>query len=185
LREVAVGESPGDVPGHAEPPLEATPESRGWDEFAPLYDTHHERLYRVALLLCHGDTAMAEDAVTETFLRVYEQWMAGKVFNFFPYARQVLVNQVLGEQRHERVAPRAGIERADRPLDESLADASATFKLLEQLAPDQRTAVVLRYFEDLSYDQIASTMGVTAGAAKAEVSVGLQRMRDLMAEDRS
>jgi RNA polymerase sigma factor (sigma-70 family) len=126
---------------------------------------------------------MAEDAVTETFLRVYEQWVAGKVDNFFPYARQVLVSQVLGERHHDRATPRPGPERADRPLDESLVDASATFKLLEQLAPDQRTAVVLRYFEDLSYDQIASTMGVSPGAAKAEVSVGLQRMRDLMAED--
>ena len=44
---------------------------------------------------------------------------------------------------------------------------------------------MLRYFEHLSYDQIASTMGVTSGTAKAEVSGGLQRMRDLMAADGS
>jgi RNA polymerase sigma factor (sigma-70 family) len=179
---MAVGGSAGDAPGAAD----TSPDARGWDEFAPLYDAHHERLYRVALLLCHGDTAMAEDAVTETFLRVYEQWVAGRVDdNFFPYARQVLVNQVLGNRRQHVSTPGAGTDRGDRPLDESLADASATFKLLEQLAPDQRTAVVLRYFEDLSYDQIASTMGVSPGAAKAEVSVGLQRMRDLMAEEQS
>ncbi len=178
---MAVGGSPGNSSGDAEP----SPEPGGWDEFAPLYDVHHERLYRVALLLCHGDTAIAEDAVTETFLRVYEQWAAGKVENFFPYARQVLVNQVLGDRRLDRAAPQAGDERADRPLDDSLAGASATFKLLEQLPPDQRTAVVLRYFEDLSYDQIASTMGVSPGAAKAKVAVGLQRMRDLMGEDQA
>jgi RNA polymerase sigma factor (sigma-70 family) len=149
-----------------------------------LYDAHQERLYRVALLLCHGDSAMAEDVVAETFLRVYQQWAAGKLDdNFFPYARQVLVSQVLGDRRHDRSAPAGAAGRVDRPLDESVADASATFKLLEQLAPDQRTAVVLRYFEDLSYEQIASTMGLTAGAAKAEVSVGLRRMRDLMGED--
>jgi RNA polymerase sigma factor (sigma-70 family) len=178
---MAVGGSPGDASGDSEP----SPESHGWDDFAPLYDAHHERLYRVALLLCHGDTALAEDAVSETFLRVYEQWAAGKVDSFFPYARQVLVSQVLGERRYDSAAPRVGTDRTDRPLDETLAGASATFKLLEQLAPDQRTAVVLRYFEDLSYDQIASTMGVSSGAAKAEVSVGLQRMRDLMAEAQS
>jgi RNA polymerase sigma factor (sigma-70 family) len=164
------------------PDFHTQSEPRGWDEFAPLYDAHHERLYRVALLLCHGDAAMAEDAVAETFLRVYEQWSAGTVDNFFPYARQVLVSQVLGGRGDDPTAPRGATERDDRPLDESLADASATFKLLEQLAPDQRTAVVLRYFEDLSYDQIASTMGVSPGAAKAEVSVGLERMRSLMGE---
>ena len=42
---------------------------------------------------------------------------------------------------------------------------------------------MLRYFEDLSYDQIAATMGVSTGDAKAEVSVGLQRMRTLMGEE--
>ena len=159
----------------------------GWDEFAPLYDEHHERLYRVALLLCHGSEAMAEDAVAETFLRVFPVWAEGRVDNFFAYARQTLVNHVMGQYRSDQVATRyAGTQRGDtrgqRPLDETIADASTTFQLLEQLAPRQRTAVVLRYFEDLSYDQIASTMGVTSGTAKAQVSVGLQRMRTLMGD---
>ena len=162
----------------------AATEALGWDEFAPLYDEHHERLYRVALLLCHGSEEMAEDAVAETFLRVYEAWSARTIENFFPYARQTLVNLVMGQFRSEQVAtPDAGTQRSERTIDESIADASTTFQLLEQLAPRQRTAVVLRYFEDLSYDQIASTMGVTSGTAKAQVSVGLQRMRTLMGDE--
>jgi RNA polymerase sigma factor (sigma-70 family) len=161
---------------------EASTDERGWDEFAPLYDEHHERLYRVALLLCHGDAAAAEDAVTETFLRVFEQWKQDGVANFFPFARQVLVQQVLGSYRGGTPAPRSGPPREERSVDESIADASSTFQLLEQLSPDDRTAVVLRYFEDLSYDQIASTMGVSSGTAKAQVSVGLQRMRSLMGD---
>jgi DNA-directed RNA polymerase specialized sigma24 family protein len=159
-------------------------DERGWDEFAPLYDEHHERLYRVALLLCHGDTALAEDAVTETFLRVFEQWKHGKVENFFPFARQVLVQQVLGERRDGNAAPRRARDRRGAGRhDPSITGASSTFQLLEQLAAEDRTAVVLRYFEDLSYDQIAATMGVSSGTAKAQVAVGLQRMRSMMDED--
>jgi RNA polymerase sigma factor (sigma-70 family) len=160
-------------------------DERGWDEFAPLYDEHHERLYRVALLLCNGDTALAEDAVAETFLRVFEQWKHGKVENFFPFARQVLVQQVLGTYRDGRAAPRqpAGEQRGGGRHDPVITDASSTFQMLEQLAPEDRTAVVLRYFEDLSYDQIASTMGVSSGTAKAQVAVGLQRMRSMMGEE--
>jgi RNA polymerase sigma factor (sigma-70 family) len=170
------------------PPGDVAPAGRGWDEVAPLYDEHHERLYRVALLLCHGSTAMAEDAVAETFLRVYPAWAEDRIDNFFSYARQALVNYVMGQYRSDQVATRyvgtqRGDERGERPFDESIADASTTFQLLEQLAPRQRTAVVLRYFEDLSYDQIASTMGVTSGTAKAQVSVGLQRMRAMMGDD--
>jgi RNA polymerase sigma factor (sigma-70 family) len=158
---------------------EATSGDGGWDEFAPLYDAHHERLYRVALLLCHGDAQPAEDAVTETFLRVYQQWAARKVESFFPFARQTLVTQVLGRQRDDHPARPS---RRERRRSAAIADASNTFQLLEQLEPDQRTAVVLRYFEDLSYDQIAATMGVEPGTAKADVAVGLQRMRSLMGE---
>jgi RNA polymerase sigma factor (sigma-70 family) len=150
----------------------------GWDDFAPLYDEHHERLYRVALLLCHGSETMAQDAVAETFLHIYPAWSEGRVDNFFPYARQTLVRQVMGQYG----TPQAAAQSAGAQPDASIADAASTFQLLEQLPPGQRTAVVLRYFEDLSYDQIASTMGVPVGTAKAEVSSGLQRMRTLMGE---
>ena len=156
-------------------------EERGWDEFAPLYDEHHERLYRVALLLCHGDELAAQDAVTETFLRLFEQWKIDRVDNFFPAARQVLVQEVMGRYRDGGASPAAAQgPRDERPVDDSITDAAATFQLLEQLDPTDRTAVVLRYFEDLSYDQIASTMGVSSGSAKAQVSVGLAHMRSMM-----
>jgi RNA polymerase sigma factor (sigma-70 family) len=157
----------------------------GWDDFAPLYDEHHERLYRVALLLCHGDAEQAQDAVAETFLRVYQRWAAGEVDNFFPYARQTLVTQVLGRQREGTSGAAARRSRRERRRAGAIADASSTFQLLEQLDPAQRSAVVLRYFEDLSYDQIAATMGVSSGAAKADVAVGLQRLRALMGEGES
>ena len=160
----------------------------GWDEFAPLYDEHHARLYRIALLLSHGSTAVAEDAVAETFVRVYPIWADGKVDNFFPYARRALVNQIMGVYRGESVATRhaavqSGDLRGERTLEDGVVDAASTFELLGQLPPRQRTAVVLRYYEDLSYDQIAATMNVSVGTAKAQVSVGLQRLRELMKRD--
>ncbi len=160
---------------------------RTWDDFAPLYDAHHERLYRVALLLCHGSTAAAEDAVAETFIKVYNAWSAGNVDNFFGYARQTLVNHVVGQYRHEQVAARhlgtqAGDLRGARGTEDSVVDTATVFSLLEQLPPRQRAAVVLRFYEDLPYEQIANTLGVAVGTVKAQVSVGLQRLRELMEE---
>jgi RNA polymerase sigma-70 factor (sigma-E family) len=165
----------------------APPPARTWDEFAPLYDEYHERLYRVALLLCHGSSAQAEDAVAETFIKVYKAWSAGGVDNFFGYARQTLVNHVVGQYRHEQVANRylgaqAGDLRGERGTEDAVVDASTVFSLLEQLPPRQRAAVVLRFYEDLPYEQIATTLGVSVGTVKAQVSVGLQRLRTLMAE---
>jgi RNA polymerase sigma factor (sigma-70 family) len=162
----------------------------GWDDFAPLYDEHHERLYRLALLLTHGSTAAADDAVAETFVRVYRAWADGHVDNFFPYARRALVNEIAGSYRREELAARqaavqSGDLRGQQGLEDAVVDAVSTFELLRQLPPRQRTAVVLRYYEDLSYEQIAETMAVSVGTAKAQVSTGLQRLRELMKRDTS
>jgi RNA polymerase sigma factor (sigma-70 family) len=180
-RDVADAEVVTDTPVSDGPPSGGG----GWDEFAPLYDEHHERLYRIALLLTHGASAAAEDAVAETFIRVYRVWGEGRVDNFFPYARRTLVNQIMGTYRGEQVATRyAGVQsgdlRGEQALEDAVVDTASTFELLGQLPPRQRTAVVLRYYEDLSYEQIAEAMSVTVGTAKAQVSVGLQRLRELM-----
>jgi len=163
------------------------PVERGWDEFAPLYDEHHERLYRVALLLCHGSEALAQDAVAETFVRIFPDWAEDRVDDVFSHARRTLVTHVMGRHRGDEVGARPRRSqrrrgRAERSLAGPLADATTTFRLLEQLPATQRTAVVLRYFEDLSHDQIASIMGSTPAAARDEVGVGLQQLRTLMGE---
>jgi RNA polymerase sigma factor (sigma-70 family) len=169
---------------------DGTSATGSWDNFAPLYDEHHQRLYRIALLLTNGSTAAAEDAVAETFVRVYPVWADGRVDNFFPYARRALVNQIMGVYRGEQLATRhatvqSGDQRGERALEDSVVDSASTFDLLSQLPPRQRTAVVLRYYEDLPYEQIAATMDVTVGTAKAQVSTGLQRLRELMDRDGS
>jgi RNA polymerase sigma-70 factor (sigma-E family) len=157
---------------------------RGWSEFAPLYDQHHQRLYRVAMLLCNGSSAAAEDAVAETFERVYRTWSNGEVDHFFSYARQTLVNYMMGQFRRRKLAlsylsAHLPARQAPGAVEDRVVEASAVFDLLEKLPPRQRTAVVLRYYEDLSFEQVASTMGVSVGTAKAQVSVGLQKMRQM------
>src|SRR5215208_5320776 len=87
----------------ADPPNEVV---AGWAQFAPLYNEHHVRLYRFALLLCNGNRAAAEDAVAETFIMVHPAWSTGRVDNFFGYARTALVNYVLGQYRRDSVVRR-------------------------------------------------------------------------------
>jgi RNA polymerase sigma factor (sigma-70 family) len=48
-------------------------------------------------------------------------------------------------------------------------DASAVQKLLETLPPNYRTPVVLRYWYDMSYREIAETMGVTESTIKTRL----------------
>ena len=56
-------------------------------------------------------------------------------------------------------------------------------RLLRALPPRQRTAVVLRYWEELTEAETARAMGCSAGTVKAATSRGLRRLRELSALD--
>ena len=163
------------------------PPAVDWEAFAPLYDEHHERLYRVALLLCHGSRPAAEDAVAETFIKVHRAWAAGGVDHFFPYARRALVNHVMGQYRSEQVATRyQGVQSGDlrgvRPVEDTIVDATTAFEVLgaAATAPAHRRRPALLRGPLLRADRPA--MEVSVGTAKAQVSVGLQRLRALLGE---
>jgi RNA polymerase sigma factor (sigma-70 family) len=64
------------------------------------------------------------------------------------------------------------------------AERSAVLAGLATLPRRQRTALVLRFYEDLSYQEIAETLGCTAGAARSYVSRGLSTLRiDMVCDD--
>jgi RNA polymerase sigma factor (sigma-70 family) len=158
---------------------------RDWSAFARLYDEHEARLYRVASLLLPGQAALAEDAVAETFIKVHRAWVEGRVDNFFGYARQTLVNHVLGTFRRQQTAERhlaavGAPERGELRFDDAVVDAHAVFDALENLPDRRRTAVVLRFYEDLPYDEIAELMAISVGAVKAHVFAGLAQLREQM-----
>ena len=117
--------------------------------------------------------------------RCTEPWAEGRVDNFFGYARRTLVNHVLGTFRKQQVADRhlasvGAPERGERMVDDSVVDAQAVFEALETLPDRRRTAVVLRFYEDLPYGDIAEMMEISVGAAKAHVFAGLGQLRELM-----
>lgn len=173
-------------PDDGAPPGAGTPlaGARDWDAFARLYDEYEARLYRFARLLLPGQAALAEDVVADTFIKVHRAWVDGRVENFFGYARQTLVNHVLGlfrrEQTSERylAGARAEAEQSERPVDDRVVEAQAVFDALATLPDRRRTAVVLRYYEDLPNDEIAQIMGISVGAVKAHVFAGLAQLRE-------
>jgi RNA polymerase sigma factor (sigma-70 family) len=58
-------------------------------------------------------------------------------------------------------------------------DRDQLLRLLRQLPPRQRTAIVLRYWEELSEAQVAQAMGCSAGTVKSVTSRGLRRLREV------
>lgn len=144
--------------------LDGRPVAPSWERFAPLYDACVKPLYHLALLLCGGEEATAEDALADAFERCYQAWTGGDVVDVGSYARQALIANVVA-----RDAP-SGSGRG--------AGGDPTFGQLGVVPVAQRIAVVLRYYEDLSYEEIATAMNATVATVKDQIASGLEQLRE-------
>ena len=158
-------------------------------EFIEYVTTRSAWLRKVAYLLC-GDWHRADDLVQSAVTKLYVHWgRTGGVENIDGYARTVLVNTFLAEQRTSwtrRVLLRASTEDAAVPAAEP-ADLDAGLDLrtaLAALPPRQRATVVLRYYCDLSVEQAAVVLDCSPGNVKSQTSRGLDALRRLLPDAR-
>jgi RNA polymerase sigma-70 factor (ECF subfamily) len=158
------------------------------DAFAPLVDRYHHRFARYAVRMI-GDREDAEEAVQDAFLRAFraldryreEERFGGWLF-------RILVNQCRSvvakrQRRAELLAAAlweppvaAGVPGEEEELHEELDRA------LAELPPDAREAVLLRYAEELTYDEIAAITGSGVSALKMRVQRACARLRSLLLE---
>ncbi|GAA2752617.1 MULTISPECIES: SigE family RNA polymerase sigma factor [Kitasatospora] len=136
-------------------------------------------LRNVAYLLC-ADWHRADDLVQESITKLYTNWSrAARAENLDGYARTVLVNTFLAEQRTSWWRrTRTGFEAADGVATGADLDAALDLRqALAALPPRQRATVVLRYFCDLSVEQTAEAMGCSSGNVKSQSSRALDALR--------
>jgi RNA polymerase sigma-70 factor (sigma-E family) len=156
------------------------------DAFDVVYAEHAHRALRLAGLLC-GHRERAEDAVAEAFVKVLPKWRAGLVEDFWSYLRTAIVNEIRSVHRRRGVADRwrhrtHSADRTSGPED-GITERRRVAAALDELPERQRTAVVLRYFEDLSERETAAVMGCGLGTVKSTTSRGVARLRELLGEE--
>lgn len=157
------------------------------EDFAGVFAAHHGEALRLAYVLC-GDAHRAEDAVAEAFTKMYRRWRRGRIEHPRAYLRRAVVNEV--SSRFRRLAlerreaqRRHGDDRGARSSDDALADVDLVYRGLRALPERQRTAIVLRFYADLSEADTADAMDVSVGTVKSSVSRGLQRLRAAIGEE--
>ena len=160
------------------------------EAFALLVDRHHARMARYAFHLL-GSEAEAEEAVQDSFVRAYRSLAAYKEQEQFgAWILRILVNRcrtrLIRDKRREEVAA-AWVREAEQPFEpsERLAMRDELAVALAQLPGEQREAVVLRYADELGYDEISSITGAGISALKMRVKRGCQRLRAILEASRA
>jgi len=154
-----------------------------------VFERHKDRVFSVARSFLKGDHAAAEDVTQEVFVKVFR---AARTFRheaqISTWLHRITVNACMDELRRRkrvrlfgRLPPRLeGRVGPDEPaeLDERIQAA------LDRLSPKLRMVVLLRHFNDLSYDEIAHALEVTPGTVASRLNRAHKQLaRELVSPD--
>lgn len=150
-------------------------------EFSEYVAARWARLVRSAVLLgC--SPAEAEDVVQSALTRCLVNWSkVRRADDRDAYVHRVLINTFTSGRRRLWVRERPVAEVPDLHEDDGTTaydDADAIARSLQRLTPEQRAAVVLRYYAHLTEQQMASVLSVAPGTVKSRLSRALKHLAD-------
>ncbi len=134
-------------------------------------------MVRLAFLLT-GSRSISEEVVHDAFIIVYERRQ--KIQQPGAYLRQTVVNLCRTKMRR-RQTEQQKLAIVASTLDTSVQlepELDETWQRLAALSPKQRTALVLRFYEDLTVDGIAQVMAERPGTVKSLIHRGLKKLRE-------
>jgi RNA polymerase sigma factor (sigma-70 family) len=150
-----------------------------------LLEAYGREIQAVAYLIVH-DHGEAEDIVVETLLTAFERGGAIRDERALrAWLLRVATNHAL--QRRRRSARLLPIEvvsdRADAiDLGRQTSDRLALLEGVAELPRQMRAAVVLRYYADLSVEDVATALGKSPNTIKAQLQTALDRLRGHLSE---
>jgi RNA polymerase sigma-70 factor (sigma-E family) len=140
--------------------------------------------YRPLLRFAHvltGDPAAAEDLVQDTFVRLYRADRRIDEAGFLAYARRTMLNLARSRLRRLRLERRARAARVEQAPPPEPPD--EVWRAILALPHGQRAVVALRFYEDLSEQEIARALDVTPGTVKKQMHRALARLRRTLGEE--
>jgi RNA polymerase sigma factor (sigma-70 family) len=157
-------------------------EATGRDPFVELAVRELDRAYRLAGLLL-GNAMDAEDAAAEAFERA---WANRRRFRrdapFQPWFDRILVNVCRDRLRRQAkirfIVLDESLDRGETTDGfQALFDRDELARSLEQLTPDERIVVVLRFWGDMTLEAVATRTGWPLGTVKSRLHRALKALR--------
>ncbi len=158
-----------------------------------LYDRYGALVFTLALRKL-GDRGQAEEVLQDVFFRCWTQAHtyraeAGSVAAWlFGITRNRCIDVRRGRLSHARERERDPLPAADTLKEPGQSDAAETLTLqlsvraaLDSLSPEQRQAIALAYYDDLSQSEIARELGEPLGTVKSRIRAAMERLRRALA----
>jgi len=165
------------------------------EAFRLLFESYKDRVFSIAVYSFGGDETAANDVSQQIFLKLITsigQFRGESAFTTWLY--RLVVNACTDEQRkRRRFLPFGGSAAVDsieerRPQEKRYAKleiADSVQAAIKQLKPKLRMAILLKYVEDLSYEEMASVLGCSKGTVASRLNRGHQALARKLAHLRN
>jgi RNA polymerase sigma factor (sigma-70 family) len=165
--------------------------------YGELVRRHQATVYNIAYRLV-GERETARDLAQETFVRAFSALASFDATRpFAPWIHRIATNTALNWLERQHV-PTVSLERDDtepaRAIPDESNDPARALLVQEQnahvrraliaLPPRQRAVIELRHFQDLPYEEIATTLGIPLSDVKSDLFRARQHLRKLLAGER-
>lgn len=159
--------------------------------FGEIFEQYKNLVYKTAFLLL-DDRYQAEDALQEIFVKVYGSLAkydpARGAFSTWLY--RMTVNHCLNQRRKARPAAEPGeypgiaITPARR-VEDRLAEEESIRLALQSLSGKLRVVIVLRYYHELSYAEIAQILDIPLGTVQSRLNQAMKKIQQALQAEQS
>ena len=173
---------------HSETELLTRAQQGDVDAFSTLVENYNRAIFNLCYRML-GNANDAEDAAQETFIRAYKAiHRYDPKRKFSTWIMSIASNYCIDQHRRKKL-PSFSIDAVEEP---NFGDKSPSLEgqvmeieqseeimfLLEHLKPKDKSAIIMRYWYDYSYDEIAEALSITTSAVKSR----LHRARNLLGD---
>lgn len=168
------------------------------DAFDTLLARYQQKIYSYILFLVHDDE-VADDLFQETFMKAIVTIRQGRYVEsgrFSAWLTRIAHNLVIDKYRQDRNSNVISNDASDADLfnDVSLSDITVEMKmiteqsltdvgrLLKELPDNQKEVLYMRFYQDLSFKEIADATGVSMNTALGRMRYGLINLRKMVSE---
>ncbi len=165
------------------------------EAFRLLFENYKDRVYSIALGYFNGDEAAARDITQTVFLKLmthistfqnrseFSTWLYRLVANACLDQKRALKRLLLFGDSKKVVLPDGRKSAEERYIARELE--AEVRKAIAGLRPRLRIAILLKYFDDLSYEEIAAALGCSAGTVASRLNRGHRILARKLAHLRS
>jgi RNA polymerase sigma-70 factor, ECF subfamily len=169
------------------------------EEFEAVFSQYRNMVFKTAYLIL-ADAQKAEDVLQEVFIKVHQSLgtfdsQKGKLSTWL---YRITVNQCISERR-TRHLPSVSLENlrqegfdvaaADCQHPDNLAlrqeESEKMQQAMKALDQKHRAVLVLRYFDDLSYEEVAQALDIPLGTVKSRLNTAIRTLRAELMEGRN